>query len=112
VRRIAPLVTLIALLAACIALALALALRPATSAVAPARGTPFPTSVLPTPLVITGDRTAPLGAGCPASHQVKGDARGMVYHAPGGASYARTMPDECFATEGAAREAGYRPAQR
>ncbi|GAA2074591.1 hypothetical protein GCM10009725_03980 [Aeromicrobium tamlense] len=49
---------------------------------------------------------------CPSSHPIKGNASSMIYHVPGGAYYDRTKPEECFATEGAAKAAGYRKSQR
>ncbi len=50
---------------------------------------------------------------CPAGFPVKGNVRpngDKLYHVPGQASYARTHPERCFATEADARNAGYRPA--
>jgi hypothetical protein len=35
----------------------------------------------------------------------------MIYHLPGDAFYTRTNPEDCFATEAAARAAGYRRAK-
>ena len=49
---------------------------------------------------------------CPGSHPIKGNASSMIYHVPGGAFYARTKPEECFATEADAQAAGYRRSQR
>jgi methylphosphotriester-DNA--protein-cysteine methyltransferase len=49
---------------------------------------------------------------CPESHPIKGNATSMIYHEPGGASYARTIPNVCFATAEAAEAAGYRAPQR
>lgn len=50
----------------------------------------------------------PSGWDCPSSHPIKGNASSMIYHMPGGSYYSRTNPEECFATEAAARAAGYR----
>ena len=36
----------------------------------------------------------------------------MIYHVPGGEFYDRTNPEKCFATEAAARAAGYRASKR
>jgi len=36
----------------------------------------------------------------------------MIYHVAGGASYGRTIPEDCFATGADAEAAGYRRAQR
>ena len=49
---------------------------------------------------------------CPESHPIKGNASSMIYHEPGRASYARTIPEYCFATAEDAEAAGYRPPQR
>lgn len=50
----------------------------------------------------------PRGGACPASHPIKGNASSMIYHVPGGAFYAKTNPEACFASEADARAAGYR----
>ncbi|MTB88440.1 hypothetical protein H9L21_01045 [Aeromicrobium senzhongii] len=52
------------------------------------------------------------GYDCPSSHPIKGNASSMIYHVPSGAYYSRTKPEECFASESAARSAGYRKSQR
>lgn len=52
------------------------------------------------------------GYNCPAGYPIKGNADSMIYHVPGGAYYSRTIPEECFATESAARAAGYRKSKR
>lgn len=61
-------------------------------------------------------RAAPLTrTACPPSHPIKGNASSsgeLIYHVPGGASYAQTQPEECFATEADAQAAGYRAARR
>lgn len=48
---------------------------------------------------------------CPASHPIKGNANSMIYHLPGQRYYDVTNPEECFASESAARAAGYRAAK-
>lgn len=55
--------------------------------------------------------TSPSGWNCPSGYPIKGNQSG-IYHAPGGSFYNRTNPEECFATESAARNAGYRKSQR
>lgn len=35
----------------------------------------------------------------------------MIYHVPGGRSYDRTVPEQCFSTESAAVASGYRRAK-
>ena len=57
-------------------------------------------------------RVAGYGWDCPADYPVKGNDSSMIYHVPSGRSYSDTTPEECFATEGAARAAGYRAAKR
>ncbi|KZE90039.1 sunset domain-containing protein [Microbacterium sp. TNHR37B] len=52
------------------------------------------------------------GYNCPAGYPIKGNADSGIYHVPGGAYYSRTIPEECFATEAAARAAGYRKSKR
>lgn len=51
------------------------------------------------------------GYNCPAGYPIKGNADSGIYHVPGGRSYNATKPEECFATESAARAAGYRKAK-
>lgn len=47
-----------------------------------------------------------------AVQQVKGNLNSMIYHVPGGGSYARTKANVvCFATEAQATAAGYRKAR-
>jgi hypothetical protein len=48
---------------------------------------------------------------CPKSHPIKGNKSSMIYHVPGGGSYAVTNPEACFSTPAAARAAGYRAAR-
>ncbi|WP_427015408.1 hypothetical protein ACQCSX_11245 [Pseudarthrobacter sp. P1] len=45
---------------------------------------------------------------CPAWAPIKGNASSHIYHLPGQRFYTRTNPEICFATETAARQAGYR----
>lgn len=54
---------------------------------------------------------------CPKSHPIKGNqttrhTKDWIYHVPGGQYYAATQPEQCFATEAAARKAGYRASKR
>jgi micrococcal nuclease len=51
------------------------------------------------------------GNACPSEAPIKGNQSG-IYHVPGGQSYERTIPEECFASEEEAQAAGYRKAQR
>ena len=57
-------------------------------------------------------RVAGIGWDCPSGYPIKGNASSMIYHVPSGSYYSRTKPEECFATESAARNAGYRKSQR
>ncbi|MCA9388858.1 thermonuclease family protein [Candidatus Berkelbacteria bacterium] len=45
---------------------------------------------------------------CPADEPIKGNAQSMIYHLPGVRYYNQTKPEECFANEQAAIDAGYR----
>lgn len=49
---------------------------------------------------------------CPPWAPIKGNRSSWIYHVPGGAYYDRTKPEECFATETAAVNAGYRKSKR
>ncbi|MGP3535624.1 sunset domain-containing protein [Microbacterium sp. RD1] len=58
-------------------------------------------------------QTAPLTTGeCPSWAPIKGNASSMIYHLPGGRSYAVTKAEACFSTEAAAVAAGFRAAKR
>jgi hypothetical protein len=48
---------------------------------------------------------------CPAGAPIKGNSQSGIYHTKSSATYDETDPEECFATEAAARAAGYRAAQ-
>jgi hypothetical protein len=54
------------------------------------------------------------GGHCPYTHPIKGNKSSsgeLIYHLPGSRFYERTNPEMCFATEDAARAAGYRAAK-
>lgn len=58
-----------------------------------------------------GGRVDPVAGECPASHPIKGNKSSMgalIFHTAGSASYERTKPESCFATEADAEAAGYR----
>ena len=57
---------------------------------------------------VAGDGTVD----CPADHPIKGNASSRIYHEPGRSSYARTIPEFCFATPEDAEAAGFRAPQR
>ena len=48
---------------------------------------------------------------CPAKAPIKGNESSMIYHMPGQRYYDATTPEQCFATESAARAAGFRKAK-
>ncbi|MFI5054600.1 MAG: hypothetical protein ACHQDE_09585, partial [Acidimicrobiia bacterium] len=54
----------------------------------------------------------PVAGVCPASHPVKAKLASGIFHAPGGASYERTLADRCYASATAASADGLRPAKR
>lgn len=54
----------------------------------------------------------PSGWNCPSWAPIKGNASSMIYHMPSGSYYSRTNPEQCFATERAAVNAGYRRSLR
>lgn len=68
----------------------------------------------PGPAVVpaSAGRAAPEGANCPTSHPIKGNRESMIYHLPGGSSYAATRPELCFAAPADAEADGYRRSQR
>ena len=53
-----------------------------------------------------------VGSEPPAGYTIKGNDRSMKYHLPGSAAYERTIAAVWFASEEAAREAGFVRAQR
>jgi hypothetical protein len=54
-------------------------------------------------------RTSPVSSwNCPSWAPIKGNANSMIYHLPSGRYYKATKPEECFRTERAAVNAGYR----
>src|SRR5215210_1853230 len=48
------------------------------------------------------------GRDCPPGFPVKGNLPSRVFHSPGQQDYDRTSPEVCFASEAAARDAGFR----
>jgi hypothetical protein len=48
---------------------------------------------------------------CPPGHPIKAKLASGIYHAPGGANYARTKPDRCYVDEAAAAADGLRPSK-
>ncbi|CAN7193307.1 hypothetical protein LJR045_000525 [Microbacterium sp. LjRoot45] len=67
----------------------------------------------PTAAVKSGKARPASKTSCPKAYPIKGNqttrhTSDWIYHVPGGRYYAATHPEECFATETAARAAGYR----
>lgn len=57
-------------------------------------------------------RTAPASAwNCPAWAPIKGNANSGIYHMPGQRYYKATKPEDCFRTQTAPKNAGYRAAK-
>ena len=48
---------------------------------------------------------------CPSTHPIKAKMTSGIYHVPGGANYARTKPDRCYADAAAAEADGLRPSK-
>lgn len=62
---------------------------------------------------VSGDAIPADGTDCPTTHPVKGNiGTERIYHLPTGAYYARTVPEECFASASDAAAAGYRASSR
>jgi hypothetical protein len=58
-------------------------------------------------------QAAPYSNGeCPSWAPIKGNGNSGIYHVPGGAYYNATNAEECFTTEPAALNAGYRKSKR
>lgn len=64
------------------------------------------------PIAAVAGRVQPVGGECPDTAPIKGNQGSMIYHVPGGGSYSRTRPEDCFATAADAEAAGYRRAKR
>ncbi len=65
----------------------------------------------PAPAATGSSATPPVGGDCPDEAPIKGNASSGIYHVPGGEFYNRTNAEECFASESAAQDAGYRASQ-
>lgn len=74
--------------------------------------TALPEPAASEPAPIAGGPVQPEGGECPANAPIKGNSDSGIYHVPGGRSYSRTVPEECFATREDAEAAGYRAAKR
>jgi hypothetical protein len=59
-----------------------------------------------------GGPVEPVDGVCPATHPVKAKERSRIFHVPGGLSYARTVPDRCYADAATATADGFRAAKR
>jgi hypothetical protein len=74
---------------------------------------PFPpvprdASAAPAPAATTEPWVEPDDGNCPPTHPIKAKLASGIYHAPGGANYARTKPDRCYVDEAAAEADGLR----
>lgn len=66
----------------------------------------------PTAPTATSGGAPPIAGGdCPGEAPIKGNASSGIYHVPGGDFYDRTNAEECFASESAAEDAGYRASE-
>jgi hypothetical protein len=90
-----------------------------SSATATPTPTPVPDSSSSTsssaPTLSAGAKAPVDGKNCPTSNPIKANKSSigeLIYHVPGGATYASTVPDECFSTRAAAEAAGYHAAVR
>jgi hypothetical protein len=85
-------------------------LPPDTKPSQPAR--PAETKVTVAPAAATGQRWAePVDGGCPDGYPIKANTSSKIFHVPGGRSYARTVPERCYATADDAEADGYRAAK-
>ena len=73
---------------------------------------PFPPQPRAEPTGARAGWVEPDGKACPATHPVKAKLASGIYHEPGGASYARTVPDRCYRDAAAAAADRLRPAKR
>jgi hypothetical protein len=67
---------------------------------------------IPTPPAPVRAGVDPVDGACPDGYPVKGKRSSGIYHVPGGLSYARTVPDRCYATPADAAADGLRKALR
>ena len=60
---------------------------------------------------LAADWVEPVDGACPISHPIKANSPSMIFHLPGGRSYARTIAERCYASGDAAVADGYRQAK-
>ena len=66
----------------------------------------------PAPVVASRGWVEPGADGeCPPTHPIKAKLASGIYHAPGGANYARTKADRCYADAASAEADGLRPSK-
>jgi hypothetical protein len=71
------------------------------------------TAAPPQPSAESGGWVEPLEDGsCPVTHPVKAKTVSGIFHVEGGANYARTKADRCYASPEVAEADGLRPAKR
>jgi hypothetical protein len=103
---------LVWLLAVAIAVALVVAaLRRRRAGAGPAEAPMWPPFETEPAAPATGF-VRPVDGGCPDGHPVKAKEASGIYHLPGMANYARTVPDRCYADARAAEADGFRAAKR
>lgn len=84
----------------------------ASKATASVKRAPAASSSRSTSSSNAGGRRAPVTSwDCPRNAPIKGNANSGIYHVPSARFYGATKPEDCFATESAARSAGYRKAK-
>lgn len=53
----------------------------------------------------------PVDGACPDGYPIKANSSSKIFHVPGGRSYARTIPERCYASAADAEADGYRAAK-
>jgi hypothetical protein len=53
----------------------------------------------------------PVDGECPSGYPIKANESSKIFHVPGGRSYARTIPERCYANADDAMADGYRAAK-
>lgn len=77
----------------------------------PAETSAPPAETSASPAAVAGP-VQPVDGACPDDAPIKGNHDSLIYHVPGGRSYSRTKPEQCFRTAADAEAQGYRAAKR